>query len=616
MRIKHTFRRMAALLCAAVLLVNLIPAAWGADAALRVGSTSAAPGETRSVYVGGSDLADLAAIQGIVTYNADALELTGAAMVNGFSGFGAVDTETTGQVSFSGTNLDGISGSQNILRLDFRVKSDAAPDDYPLEILISDACDTQLSSLTLLTGPGVFTVTKPQSATKTLYFSGSASNTSLYQGDTVAVTARVNSSQGLSAGKLTFRYDASLFDLISIEPLANMSSAVTTLDTSHPGYISAAFASAEALPSGELLRLTLRVTADTDTDTAVTFSASDLYDEAQAAMDSVGFTRTLMLYKADTAEELPALRVTMPAAAATNETITAAVLLDGRSALAAGDFCITYDPEVLTCLSVETNPDISNDNGVFITTNPNTGSGEVRFTYICTSGLSSDVQLLTITFQPRKEAYVTLVPSAVSTPADKNRNPISLSMVSGACDVKDPFFTVQFLDEDGTLLSSETVRYRTAAAPPAASKAPDASCHYQFTGWSGDYSCITADAVFTAAYQAVPHTVVVDAAVAPTYTESGLTEGAHCSICGTVLIAQEIIPKLEELLGDVNGDGKVNILDVDLVYQYLLDLTQLDARQMKAANVTGSDDIIDVYDIQRLYEAVAGISPLSPPSAQ
>lgn len=41
---------------------------------------------------------------------------------------------------------------------------------------------------------------------------------------------------------------------------------------------------------------------------------------------------------------------------------------------------------------------------------------------------------------------------------------------------------------------------------------------------------------------AAGHTPVTDPAVAPTETSDGLTEGSHCSVCGVVLQAQEVIP--------------------------------------------------------------------------
>ena len=41
------------------------------------------------------------------------------------------------------------------------------------------------------------------------------------------------------------------------------------------------------------------------------------------------------------------------------------------------------------------------------------------------------------------------------------------------------------------------------------------------------------------------HIPVTDPAVAPTETTDGLTEGSHCSVCGAVLQAQEVIPMLD-----------------------------------------------------------------------
>ena len=46
------------------------------------------------------------------------------------------------------------------------------------------------------------------------------------------------------------------------------------------------------------------------------------------------------------------------------------------------------------------------------------------------------------------------------------------------------------------------------------------------------------------------HFVVLDRSVAPTCTETGLTEGTHCSVCGEILVRQETLAATGHDLGE------------------------------------------------------------------
>ncbi len=64
------------------------------------------------------------------------------------------------------------------------------------------------------------------------------------------------------------------------------------------------------------------------------------------------------------------------------------------------------------------------------------------------------------------------------------------------------------------------------------------------TGLTDGVKCSVCGTVLVAQQEipATGHTVVTDEGKAPTCTETGLTEGSHCSVCGTVLVAQQEIP--------------------------------------------------------------------------
>lgn len=150
-------------------------------------------------------------------------------------------------------------------------------------------------------------------------------------------------------------------------------------------------------------------------------------------------------------------------------------------------------------------------------------------------------------------------------------------------------YTVTFKNYNGETLKTETLDYgATPVAPETPAKPYDDDNHYTFKSWDKEIATVTGEVTYTAEFNTVAHvygewtttkaptctekgshkkvcecgkeitedmpatghTEVPDAAVAPTCTEPGKTEGSHCSVCGEVLTVQQAVNALGHDMGE------------------------------------------------------------------
>ena len=130
---------------------------------------------------------------------------------------------------------------------------------------------------------------------------------------------------------------------------------------------------------------------------------------------------------------------------------------------------------------------------------------------------------------------------------------------AGAVFASDNYFNVYFVDWDGTTIRVQTVGYGMDAEAPA----DPVREGYDFIGWSGSFTGITANTVLVAQYEPA----------------SGI------------------------LAGDVDGDGIVTAADALLVMRYCSDLAELTPEQLEAADFNGNG-VVELIDALLILRAV------------
>ena len=122
-------------------------------------------------------------------------------------------------------------------------------------------------------------------------------------------------------------------------------------------------------------------------------------------------------------------------------------------------------------------------------------------------------------------------------------------------------YTVTFYDWDGTVISTQTVDYGTAATAPADPTREG----YNFIGWDTDFSNVKSDLSVTALYEEIAITVFpgdVDC--------NGVVNMADLALAASYVQNSGEVTAQGILNGDMNGDGVLSAADLAALYALIL----------------------------------------------
>ena len=395
-------KKLFSFLISLALLLTLAPTSVGAVGNGRITAydCEVRQGDTFWMEIHAQDFADVASLDLYIFYDSSVLTLLEAETGDLLQGcISSVHKDHPGQIVLSTISLDGIHDSGSLLNLCFQVTDEAQLGEYPIRLALGNAYDTALQPITLTTQNGTITIRERQAEQENFWLSVSVSSITAKQGDRFVMDFYTGSP--FVSGEFTLTYDPELVRLetAKIPDELQQHGALVSINTATPGMIRITCASLETIQSLSILYVEFTVLTDSDVDAPFRFTAKNVCREDLAAYEDTDHVFDLQIRQDYEQTYTRSLILDWNDRFLVGEPNTVTVQLEAGAPVAAADFWIQFDPQMLQCVQVTVREQA--DSNVWIVANDNYADGFIRFSYINLSGRNEETLfLLDITFVP------------------------------------------------------------------------------------------------------------------------------------------------------------------------------------------------------------------------
>ena len=307
------WKRLCSLFLALALVLALMPASAQAagSAAIWSDDLTAAPNDWICIPIRCTGLENLAALELEIFYDPQILQFQSETM--GWMLEGAlyhVNGDTNGRISLTAATAQGVSGDGVLVYLYFSVASDCPAGSYPLTLAVGDAYDCKLRPVTIDADGGRITVLESAPAYGSFHLGMALSADTLSTGESLTATIQNNWGYSFAALSLTFRYDCTMFELVSAEVSRNLTEngAVYALHTETDGLVRLSCASTRNIWCWDLMTIELRARSEASGSSQLTAEAAEIYDENRIPYQP-GSAQAQVTIQSAQAAPIPALRL-------------------------------------------------------------------------------------------------------------------------------------------------------------------------------------------------------------------------------------------------------------------------------------------------------------------